>query len=257
MSKAATMATEETQENTNKKLIEYCWNKERFEAPSPFIPKVIQGPVRKKQNKEYAEAMANYLNHQDWSKFCTFTTGYTLTLPGARRLMERVYSNFSTSLFTGNHSYFFWVAEAFECKAGYHTHGLLYYDKMFESPYLFSDLNEHYQVASGSRSSFYELDKNNINKSITEKNNSYLQNIINTGIQQKRDYRVSFNRYDLHRGAAKYCAKYLLKRYADYDLFFSRGFDTYEKEDFTFQPVPELLQERKYKYNCNRHFARV
>ena len=64
----------------------------------------------------------DWINSIGWTFFCTFTTRYDLTLPSARRLMERTHKRF---LEYSGECTFFWVAEPFELKDGFHTHGLM------------------------------------------------------------------------------------------------------------------------------------
>lgn len=65
---------------------------------------------------------ADWINSQDWHFFCTFTTGYELTMKSARRLMDRTHDHWKKYL---NECTLFWVAEPFEVRDGYHTHGIL------------------------------------------------------------------------------------------------------------------------------------
>lgn len=144
----------------------------------------------KVSNFLYAQATSKFLQEQEWSNFCTFTTPYELTLPSARRLMERFHDRITKNIFSGEKPKFFWIAEKFECKDGFHTHGLLHYDKSYFptgcNPV--EVLDESYQIVSGARKQ-----------------------------TQYKKFRVSFSPYDKSRGAGKYCAKYLMKYCADYD----------------------------------------
>jgi hypothetical protein len=142
-----------------------------------------------KQNVAGADAMATWLQGQEWTRFCTFTTPYTLTLPSARRLMENFHSRITEKVFDGVAPRFFWVSEKFECKDGYHTHGLLHYDNT-ALPQGANDmeiLTHSFQIVSGA-------------------------------IKQGKRFRVALNKYNGERAAGRYCSKYLLKRYADYDF---------------------------------------
>ena len=75
------------------------------------------------------DSMANYLQQIKWDYFMTLTTPYSLTLPAARRLSYRFVSvmenNNMKSGMSIEEDKLFWVAEKFECKDGYHLHGLL------------------------------------------------------------------------------------------------------------------------------------
>jgi hypothetical protein len=131
-----------------------------------------------------ANGIADYLKEQDWKRFCTFTTGYELTLPSARRLMERFYNRASDKVFDSMPIKLFWVAEKFEVKDGYHTHGLLNYPVKYEEQFnVMEVLTETFRVVS-----------------------------------KQSNARVNLSKYNKKRSAAKYCAKYLLKSCSDYDF---------------------------------------
>jgi hypothetical protein len=130
---------------------------------------------------DYANAMAEYLRQTIWDYFVTFTTRYELTLKSARRLMERFQAR--TKALSLIPQTLFWVAERFECKDGYHTHGLLRTENDFKT------LVDAYQIVSGA-----------------EAQNDWAS--------------IELRRYDSKKAAAKYCTKYLLKKYADWDLLY-------------------------------------
>jgi len=130
-----------------------------------------------------ADEYANWIASYPWTWFVTFTTPYELTLKSARRAMERYFTH--TSNLTLNPQMLFWVAEPFECKDGYHTHGLFYSDITFKKAV------EAYQITSAAK-----------------RHGNYA--------------RIHLSRYNPRKAAARYCAKYLLKRYSDYDLLLSR-----------------------------------
>lgn len=139
---------------------------------------------RYEQNLEYAKSLADYLQNQEWQRFCTFTTAYELTLPSARRLMQRFQDRVQDRVFNGSPVRLFWVAEKFESKDGFHTHGLLNYPKDAENVFdILPVITESYRIVAA-----------------------------------QNDARVNFSRYNKSRAAGMYCSKYLLKRYADYDL---------------------------------------
>lgn len=141
------------------------------------------------KNVDRADAWAGWLQDQSWERFCTFTTGYELTLPGARRLMERFHDRISHKVFN-DPVRLFWVAERFETKDGYHTHGLL-----------------DYNVAEAEQGGWDAMEV------MTE---SY--QIVSAARKHDKRYRVSLSRYNASRSAGRYCSKYLLKRYADFDM---------------------------------------
>jgi len=135
-----------------------------------------------------ASDTADWLQSQDWKHFITMTTPYELTLGGARRLSERFYERAVNNVFDGTSSRMFWVAEKFEAKDGFHLHGLIdYNDGIFPAGNGWEVLSETYQITSGAR-------------------------------KKGENFRVQFAKYDSRRAAGKYCAKYLLKECADYDV---------------------------------------
>lgn len=122
---------------------------------------------------------SDWLQPIDWQWFVTFTTRYELTLPSARRLNERFYDRLKRLDRSG--PALFWVAERFECKDGYHTHGLL------RSQADFKAIIDAYQITSAAK-------------------------------RHGETFRVQLSAYDATRAAAKYCTDYILKRYGDYDF---------------------------------------
>jgi hypothetical protein len=139
------------------------------------------------RNVNYANELANYLQVQDWKQFFTLTTGYELTLKSSRRLVERFHDRAKYKVCNGVLRTF-WVAEKFEVKDGYHIHGLLDYPlEVFPG-------NNDYEV-------------------LTE-----VHQIVSAAQKTGQRYRASFLKYDPARSAGRYCSKYLLKRYSDYDL---------------------------------------
>lgn len=122
---------------------------------------------------------ANWLSTFDWQYFVTFTTRHELTLPSARRLMGEYHKELKKAGSTP----FFWVAERYELKDGYHTHALLKPPEYLN----FGHLIEIYQVVSGAK-------------------------------KRNEHFRVQFLNYDKNRGAGYYVSKYITKNGADYDL---------------------------------------
>jgi hypothetical protein len=140
----------------------------------------------------------SYLETLPWTYFITGSTRYELTLKSTRRLAERWFEAIKT-----NGSILFWVAEKFECKDGYHMHGLLYIPNPYKEDtgnvFLFQRLVDHWQLATGNKA--LSIDKSNRVEWDKEKWNA-----------------LNLKRYDKKRGAGGYCAKYVFKRDADYDL---------------------------------------
>ena len=136
--------------------------------------------LREKVQNTYGEWLGNY----KWDYFCTFTTRYQLTLPSARRLMYRFYDMNELKM-TGA-SRFFWCAEPFDTRVGYHTHGLLECNEILSK----NDLGLIYQVAAGNKEKL------------------------------KSDWhRIQLRNYNEKLGASYYCGKYITKNLADYDIW--------------------------------------
>jgi len=75
----------------------------------------------------HQQAYVDYLETIDWDFWVTGTTRYGLTLPSARRLMERFGNNmkrYSGTLFRDKLT-IWWVAEPFDLRFGYHLHFLM------------------------------------------------------------------------------------------------------------------------------------
>ncbi len=81
-----------------------------------------QAKQRFRPQKTNVQDYGDWLNSLEWDYYCTFTTDYTLSLPSARRAMERLLSRLIKEFGTVN---YFWVAEPFDTKEGCHTHALL------------------------------------------------------------------------------------------------------------------------------------
>jgi hypothetical protein len=147
-------------------------------------------------NSEYKNAMVDYLQSISWTFFFTGTTGYDLTLKSARRLADRFFEGFKK-----DGDVFFWVAERFECKDGFHIHGLMKVQNQYgeldpENKMLYRSLLDQWQSSVG-------------NKALSNQSGSIAWN---------KWSRVDLQAYDAKRGATGYCGKYILKKGADYDL---------------------------------------
>lgn len=148
------------------------------------------------------DAYAEWINSIDWNFFCTFTTGYPLTLKSARRLMERTHKSYSKYL---GESTLFWVAEPYELKDGYHTHALLKVpeiatnSKGLLSPRDHRNLIDLYQQMTGNKAV-----KNDAGK-----------------IQWETWNRVELRKFDKRKNAGAYATKYIMKSErgnGDYDI---------------------------------------
>lgn len=150
------------------------------------------------------DAYEDWINSIEWTFFCTFTTPYTLTLNSARRLMERTQERYKS--YAGECS-LFWVAEPFEAKDGYHTHGLLKLPKSMVNKdgsvnrHHFQNLLDTYQAMTGAK--VIANDKGKL---------SYDQ-----------WNRIDLKKFDKRKNAGKYALKYIKKSQkgkGDYDILF-------------------------------------
>lgn len=67
------------------------------------------------------EAIAGFLDNVDFRYFCTFTSRKPISIKSTRRIAEKV----GQYIDAGNKSTFFWAAEKFDVREGYHFHGLM------------------------------------------------------------------------------------------------------------------------------------
>jgi hypothetical protein len=152
--------------------------------------------------KSELDSYAEWINQTDWSFFCTFTTHYELTLPSARRLMERTHQKYLNYF---GECQLFWVAEPFECKEGFHTHGLLKVPEtaLNKSKVLpkfhFQNVVDMYQSMVGGK-----VLKNDNGKLTFDKWN-----------------RIELKKFDQRKNAGRYACKYIKKSQygkGDYDI---------------------------------------
>lgn len=125
------------------------------------------------------EQYANWLTPLPWSHWATCTTGYAMTLPSARRAMDR----FHKFLSKAGKTEMFWAAEPFDAKDGYHTHALLNVPDAFH----YKNIVDLWQKASG-------------------------------GTNLQKWQRIDLQRYDPTKGAGHYLSKYITKGISDYDF---------------------------------------
>jgi chitodextrinase len=139
---------------------------------------------------EVKKGYIDYLGTFNWNTFITGTTKYELTLPSARRLVERWYNTF-------NHvgTALFWVAEKYEVKDGHHIHALL----QGNVPY--RQLIDNWQWATGNKSDFVSA----------QGDFKWHKDTWN---------RIDIQKYDNRRKAGGYVSKYVFKKHADYDLLY-------------------------------------
>jgi len=138
-------------------------------------------------NIQLKEETAKWLDAQDWDFFCTFTTRYSLTQKAARRAMERLYDRM-TQKWGG--SRFFWASEPFDCKEGFHTHGLIHLNDR-----KWKDLDIDFDAIR------------------------LAWKIVSRGGTGKESNFTTLKRYKKGKGASGYCGKYIMKTGADYDWY--------------------------------------
>lgn len=135
---------------------------------------------------------ANWLESMQWDFYCTFTTNYELTLKSARRIMERLHKKLEDNY---SNTTLFWVAEPFDCKEGFHTHGLLHFD----------DRSYKNTSVTGGRSLDFELLRKSWIKVNPSTSNCY----------------AKLERFQPSKGASSYVGKYMNKAKSDYDILIS------------------------------------
>lgn len=129
------------------------------------------------------QAWGEYLDKRDWQLWTTLTTHRELTLPGARRSINKL------SQFLQQNNYpaeIFWAAEPFDLKEGYHLHSLV---------------------------RFTDLERRQDNKA--------QYNALVKGWRQitgDKTARIYSERYREDKGAHLYVGKYISKKLCDYDM---------------------------------------
>ena len=151
--------------------------------------------VKKRIPKTRQEVYAEWLESQEWSHWCTFTTKYELTLKSARRLMQRYFEGMRKDGFNPT---LFWVAEKFELRDSWHTHGMLKCNLKADEPIRFKPLTHLYQHVCGHKREEGTLRYDGWS-------------------------RCNLQAYDKAKGGAgKYATKYVMKdqnnQHAEYDL---------------------------------------
>ena len=133
------------------------------------------------------KSFGTWLQSHNWTHWATFTTPYSLTLPSARRLMNRFADmRINTDITSPNVvKGLFWAAEPFDTRQGYHTHGLIKIDESMP----FKAVINAYQIATG-----------------------------NKDLKKDRWARIQISAYDPQKAACFYVSKYISKKLADYDL---------------------------------------
>jgi hypothetical protein len=127
----------------------------------------------------YSDVFGGFLESTEWSYWCTFTTGWELTLPSARRMANKIFTKFCGAMGQGDlfqieNPAMFWAAEPFDCRNGFHIHALMRTGADAKQIYTWS---------------------------------------------KKKYGRAQVIKYQKGKGAASYCGKYITKRLSDYDYW--------------------------------------
>jgi hypothetical protein len=143
---------------------------------------------------------------QAW--FATLTTQYTLTLPSARRAVQRFAD---VTKRKGNTIALCWFAERYECKDGYHLHALV------ASNATRSDLNEYWAIATKANKSHALQIANDNDVAVSD---SIFANDNEPHLREVMQSRSNFQ--PLKRGlkGGAYASKYITKggHTTDYDI---------------------------------------
>lgn len=128
----------------------------------------------------YQKDLAAWFTSQPWTYFATFTTPYHLSIPSARRLMERTSDRWRSV--TGQLTIAYCI-EANVTRDGYHLHALVLVPEQYTSPHNFQRLIDGYRNSTGNPSSIIQL-----------------------------------SRYDASKGGARYLTKAITERSDRWDL---------------------------------------
>lgn len=159
------------------------------------MSKISFGIQSRKNAREFdavglTEAYTEMVSQFKPDYFCTFTTKHQLTLPSARRAMVNYSFALRRLMVPEEKLFLFWVAEPFELKEGYHTHGLLSVPSTFKNGEGFQTLRKAWTKASGSR---------------------------------KDEARAQFSPVRSNIEAVRYVTKYTTKTQTDWDLVHAPG----------------------------------
>jgi hypothetical protein len=103
--------------------------------------------------KKYSDAYADFLDKREWNLWATMTTPQELTLPGARRAIQKLHQQLYKN---GYPSEIFYVAEPFDTKEGFHLHSLIRFANLEQSENnagAFNELISTWKVVSGFKNS--------------------------------------------------------------------------------------------------------
>ena len=157
------------------------------------MSKIGHGIVSRHNAEQYdmknnVPAWVNLIEPHNPAYFCTFAPQHTLTLNSARTAMS-VFARKVCSLMTEEEAlFFFWAAERFECKDGYHTHALLSVPDSLKVGAGFKSLRECSSQAFGTKK-----------------------------------IRTQFSPMRKQVDGIRYCTKYVSKANADWDIHSSKG----------------------------------
>lgn len=140
------------------------------------------------------QSYSEYLADNGYNYFFTLTTQYHLTLKSARRLAERVISNWKKLDPTIK---VFWVAERYKNKAGYHLHGMFAVREDLTDKLWYQNFLNAFQRATGVEQ-WQRIDLRRIHE-------------VREGTKSKRKWSEK---------PSAYCSKYIVKKSVDYDFHF-------------------------------------
>jgi len=156
------------------------------------VPTVHQ---RINSNSEEIKEFVTFLHEKNFDLFATFTTSMPIALPTTRRLAER----FAKRFHAPDEMEFFWCAEPFDTREGYHFHGLIKNGVNYNHKDYFRywTLGEVYTWHN-------------------EKTGEYEDKI------RGKYGRSHFFKINRSKNAEFYVTKYITKRLSDYDFIFKK-----------------------------------
>ena len=161
-----------------------------------------------KFTEDYVADCASRGLGQAW--FATLTTQYTLTLPGARRAVNRFASVLRRN---GKTIQGIWFGELYECKDGYHIHALISSDASRD------ELNENWSIASrANRNHSIQIAHENI----TAIKDGLFANNNDIRLREVVKNRSNFQLLKPGMKGGKYASKYTTKmgNTTDYDIIY-------------------------------------
>ena len=145
-------------------------------------------------------AYAEWLDTLPWTFWCTMTTPYELSLPAARRIVEKTHGAWSE--LAGGRCTLFYAAERNQLRDGHHMHALVRLPPEFHERQLYTKLCGKYSTITGAAK--YRYCK-----------------VTGDERWKSSNARIDLERYDPKRAASGYLTKYLLKdRGSEYDIYY-------------------------------------